>query len=79
MKDKTSGTERINAGAQKIRFLACFKIYWLIYLINTLEEICSKAKKLAEGKIPREDGQYKGQCSNRSILEKMFCLGHAGY
>jgi len=38
MNDKTLRIRDINAGAQKIRFLTCFQMYRLIYVINNLEE-----------------------------------------
>lgn len=61
----------INAGTQKIRFLTCFQMYWLIYVINNLEEeMHSQANKYAEGTNPRQDGQYKGQDSNNNNTEE---------
>lgn len=79
MNDKTLGIRDINAGAQKIRFLTYFQMYWLIYIINNLEEMPSKAKKYAEETNPRQDGQYKGQDSNSNILERRLCHRHASY
>lgn len=74
MNDKTLGIRDINAGAQKIRFLTYFQMYW-----NNLEEMPSKAKKYAEETNPRQDGQYKGQDSNSNVLERRLCHRHASY
>lgn len=76
--DEAVGIRDRNAGAQKIRFLTRFPMYWLIYMINNLEEkMRGKAGKYAEETNPRRDGQYKGQASNSNILERRLCHRHA--
>lgn len=71
MNDKTLEVRDTNAGAQKIRFLACLQMYWLIYVINSLEEeMHSQAKKYAEETNPRQGSQYKGQDSNSNTTGK---------
>lgn len=80
MNDKILRVRGVNAGAQKSRFLTCFQMYWLIYVINNLEEeMRSKAKQYAEETNPRQNSQYKGQDSNSNILGRRLCHRHSSY